>query len=328
MKQREPRTAMAARSRTLAFLRRLFALATLQALVLLPAAASTPEEKLTAPRPSASDEFGGAMAIDAATLVVSEHRNDDLGAAAGAVYVYEKDLGGDGNWALVRQIYASDAHHDDKFGISVALSGDTLVVGSFLDDDGGRDSGSVYVYERDAGGQDNWGEVAKLTASLPSAVDRFGISVALDGATLVVGADKYDGTASDAGAAYVFERDADTGSWAEVSLLTASDRRGYDKFGVAVAVHGDTLVVGANQENNSGGSDAGAVYVFKRGVEGIGNWDEVVKLTATDGDKDFRFGTSVAIFDATLVVGGDEQDEGAGSVYISSATKRQTLGTR
>jgi hypothetical protein len=217
----------------------------------------------------------------------------------------------------VQQIYASDAHSGDKFGVSVALSGDLLAVGAYLDDDGEKDSGSVYLYQRDAGGSDNWGEIKKLAASVASKSDRFGISVALDGTTLVVGANKYDGGKSDAGAAYIFEQDAGgAGNWGQVKLLTASDRGSYDKFGVAVAINAGTVVVGSNQDNNGGGSDAGSAYVFAQDEGGAGNWGELAKLTASDGDSDYRFGTSVAASTGTLVVGGDAEGEDTGAAYV------------
>ena len=104
----------------------------------------------------------------------------------------------------VKKLTASDAQAGDQFGISVALSGDTAVVGANGEDAGGTNAGAAYVLQRDQGGADNWGQVTKLTASDAQANDFFGISVALSGDTAVVGANEEDAGGSGAGAAYVF----------------------------------------------------------------------------------------------------------------------------
>jgi hypothetical protein len=271
----------------------------------------------TAPSPSADDEFGGATSIDGDTLVVGEHRNDDLEVAGGAVYVFERHLGGTDAWGLAKQIYASDTQSYDKFGVSVAVSGDTIAIGAYLDDDVVSDSGSVYLYERDAGGPGNWGEVQKITAALPGGSEHFGISVSLDGSRLVVGADRYDGVKSDGGAAYVFEKDAGgLGTWGQVKLLLPSDAGSFDRFGAAVAIAGSTVLVGSYKDNNDGGSDAGSAYVFEKGAGGADNWGEVAKLTASDGEEDDYFGISVAVEGTTAVVGGDAENPSTGSAYV------------
>ena len=114
----------------------------------------------------------------------------------------------------VKKLLASNPQDGDQFGWSVAVSGDTAVVGAWLEDDGGSDAGAAYVFQRDQGGADNWGEVEKLTASDAEADDRFGGGVAVSGDTAVVGAIGKDAGGGDfAGAAYVFERknaDGDT----------------------------------------------------------------------------------------------------------------------
>ncbi len=107
----------------------------------------------------------------------------------------------------VKKLLASDAQAGDEFGRSVAVRGDTAVVGAYFEDAGGADAGAAYVFGRDQSGADNWGEVKKLTASDAQSGDRFGISVAMSGDTAVVGAAYEDAGGSDAGAAYVFQRE-------------------------------------------------------------------------------------------------------------------------
>jgi hypothetical protein len=192
------------------------------------------------------------------------------------------------------ELTASDGAFSDTFGSAVAISGDTAVVGAPRDDHAVNaewDKGSAYVFERDAGGEGAWGEVAKLTASDAAENDFFGASVAMDGDRLVVGAWNDDGK----GAAYVFERDA--GAWSEVAKLTASDAAADDGFGDPVAIDGDTVVVGAvldDHEVNGGDEDEkGSAYVFERDAGGAGAWGEVARLTASDaaaGDCLRRFG--------------------------------------
>ena len=127
--------------------------------------------------------------------------------------------------AELAKLTASDGAVSDEFGRSVSVDGDTMVVGAYRDDDNGFQSGSAYVFVRPSGG--DWSEasqVAKLTASDGAADDEFGISVSVDGDTVVVGANGHDDSGSDSGSAYVFVKPL-TG-WAdatETAKLTASD---------------------------------------------------------------------------------------------------------
>jgi hypothetical protein len=193
---------------------------------------------------------------------------------AGAAYVFERNQGGGDNWGEVAILHASDAQGDDRFGQSVSISGDTLVVGANYENGGTGDplsgAGAAYVFERNQDGADNWGEVTILQASDAQAYDRFGQSVSISGDTLVVGAYREDGGAGDpfssSGAAYIFERNQDGGdNWGEVMILRASDAQTGDDFGQSVSISGYTLVVGAYYEDGGAGdplSDAGAAYVF------------------------------------------------------------------
>ena len=149
-----------------------------------------------------------------------------------------------------QKITASDAAADDHFGVSVAISGDTAVVGANFDDDGFDNSGSAYVFVQDGNG--NWTQESKLTAMDAAMDDNFGISVAISGDTAVVGANFDDGGGIDSGAAYVFERDG-MGVWAEMAKLTASDAAADDDFASSVAISGDTIVVGASFHDGDGG---------------------------------------------------------------------------
>ena len=278
------------------------------------------ETKITASDGADGDYFGYSVALDGTTLVVGAFYDDDSGLQSGSVYVYDlnKTPEDDG---FERKITASDGAVDDRFGQTVALDGTTLVVGAYLDDDKRSESGSVYVYDLTKTPEDD-GFETKITASDGASNDQFGVSVALDRTTLVVGAYRDDDNGSDSGSVYVYDltkTSADTGF---ETKITASDGESYDSFGRSVAIDGTTLVVGAYRDDDNG-SDSGSVYVYDltktSGEDGFER-----KITASDGAVDDRFGRSVAIDGTTLVVGAYFDDANAtdsGSVYVYDLTK-------
>ena len=217
---------------------------------------------------------------------------------------------------------------DDKFGYSVAVDGDTAVIGAYQDDDNGQDSGAAYIFTRSAG---VWSQAAKLTASDGEAYDNFGISVAVDGDTVVIGASGDDGNGADSGSAYVFTKA--NGVWSQAAKLTASDGAALDYFGYSVAVSGDTVLVGAYQDDReetlteTGLEDSGSAYIFIKPDGGWADWDEsgdngdteAAKLTATDAADDDYFGISVALHDDTAAIGAPGHDEDgvdSGAIYV------------
>ena len=154
------------------------------------------------------------------------------------------------------KLTASDAESEDDFGRSVSISGDTAIIGSPFDDDGGSNSGSAYVFVRSG---TTWTEQAKLTASDGASGDQFGFSVSISGDTAIIGATKDDGARPDSGSAYVFVRSA--GTWTEQAKLTATKAASEDNFGDSVSISGDTAVVGSIGDDD-GGSRAGSAYVY------------------------------------------------------------------
>jgi hypothetical protein len=276
-------------------------------------------QKLTASDAEDDDRFGCAVAVSGDTIVVGAWSEDGEGTDRGAAYVFERKSGS-GLWAEAKKLTASDAEDGDGFGggRSVAISGDTVVVGAGSEDGSGDGRGAAYVFERDSGGAGNWGEVKKLTASDAEDGDWFGGSVAADGDTIVVGASYEDGMGVDLGAAYIFERDSGgSGNWGEVKKLSASDPENSDYFGQSVAVNAPVggrlahVVVTANGEDGAG-SNRGAAYVFERDSDGPGNWGQERKLSASDAEDDDYFGYAVAINGLTIVVGAGAED-GAGT---------------
>ena len=179
------------------------------------------------------------------------------------------------SWSEQQKLVANDGAEEDDFGFSMVLSGDTLVVGASYDsNDNGSNSGSAYVFVPSG---TTWTQQQKLVASDGAANDDFGISVALSGDTLVVGAALDDDNGSTSGSVYVFVRSGTT--WTQQQKLVASDGVAYDEFGGSVTLDGDTLVVGAALDDDNG-SASGSVYVFVRSGT---SWSLQQKLVASDG---------------------------------------------
>lgn len=274
--------------------------------------------KLIGTDTASCDYFGFSVAISGDTAVVGARHNDPGGLSeAGAAYIFTRDQGGADAWGQVAKLTAGDAEPGDSFGISVAISGDTVVVGSALDDhDGKYHAGSAYVFMRDTGGTDAWGQVAKLTAADAEERDEFGTSVAVEGDTVVVGAilDNHPGLLG-TGSAYIFMRDlGGANAWGELIKITASDDEVGDEFGTSLAISGDSVVVGV------GGYAGEEAYVFDRNSGGSGVWGQVAKITASDAGANDDFGYAVAIDRDTVVVGaalaGFSGQPTAGSAYV------------
>jgi len=269
------------------------------------------QAKLMAADGKAEDTFGGNVALSGDTVVVGVIRDDDKvkGEDSGSAYVFIRT---ESNWNQQAKLTALDASAGDSFGYGIGLSGDTLVLSAPFDDDKGKDSGSVYVFTRTG---DTWSQQAKIIAEDGSEGDVFGISIAISGDTILVGADLNEEMGFNAGAAYVFTRSG--GSWTQQAKLTANDGAAGDLFGVRVALEEDTALISARRDDdNIMGIDSGSAYIFTR----VGNtWDQQVKLNAPDGAKDDRFGRSVALSGDNALIGAmfqDEQGENSGSAYL------------
>ncbi|MCB0170160.1 MAG: choice-of-anchor D domain-containing protein, partial [Anaerolineae bacterium] len=277
-------------------------------------------KKLAPSDEHAGDRFGNAVAINGNTLVVGAFQNDDAGTGSGSAYVFERNQGGADQWGEVAKITASDAAAADQFGISVTISGDTLVVGAHQDSDTGQFSGSAYVFERDQGGINQWGEFTKITATTSITGDRFGTAVALSGDTLFVGAPFIDESGNNFGLVYIFERNqGGADQWGYVTEFNAADTGSGDRFGEAISISDDTVVVGAIGTSTPGIGSAGAAYVFMRNQGGTNQWGQVQRLIASDAAQSDWFGDAVAISGDTVIVGAHQDDDfgtRTGSAYI------------
>jgi hypothetical protein len=310
----------------------------------------------------ANDGFGSSVAVSGSTVVigapfedsnaigVNGDQDDDSSSDAGAAYVFVRD--GNGSWSQQAYLKASNTDSFDGFGFSVAVSGDTIVVGANREDSDATGvngnqadnsaafAGAAYVFMRDGGG--NWSQQAYLKASNTDA-DQFGSSVAVSGDTVVVGApleasiatgvdgDQTDNSATAAGAAYVFVRDG--GNWSQQAYLKASNTDALDAFGGKVAVSADTAVIAARFEDSiatgvdgdqtdNSATAAGAAYVFVR--DSGGAWTQDAYLKASNSEVEDYFGTSVAVSGDTAVVGASGEDGNGTGVDADQADNSAT----
>ena len=265
------------------------------------------QAKLMASDAAVGDEFGRSVAIDGDTAVVSASEDDSR---SGSVYVFTRT---GTTWTQQAKLRAEDAAAGDHFGIAVAISGDTVVIGAYEDDDAGNRSGSAYVFTRSGS---TWSQQAKLTAADASAEEEFGRSVAVSGNTAVVGATVSGEETEDPGlgSAYVFTRSG--AIWSQQAKLTASDTAPGDQFGISVAVTGDTAIVGAYLDDDAGIS-SGSAYVFMRSGT---TWTRQAKLTASDAGAEDRFGRSLAISGDVVVIGSERDDNDLGSARVFART--------
>lgn len=285
----------------------------------------TETAKLTASDPHDADEFGRRVAISGDTIVVGVPNDDvDLKVNQGSAYVFTKPVTGWTNSTETAKLTASDGVAGDLFGTSVAISGNTIVVGAHGHNHGaGVAEGQAYIFNQ-SGGWVTGTENARLTASVSYPQDNFGWSASIDGDVVVIGAPggaywAYPGKAS----AYVFIKPA--GGWigdlTEHAILTASDGIYSDEFADCVDISGDSIVVGAPVDDIGSQTDQGSAYVFSKPVSGWASMTETDKLVASDGTGGDKFGTSVGISGDTLIVGAPVDDitssnDDIGSAYI------------
>ncbi len=252
----------------------------------------------------AGDYLGYSVAIDGDVVVAGAYGDDTNGSDAGAVYIYEKPSSGWEDMNETVKLTAPDAATGDNFGKSVAISGDSAVIGSHSDDNTYLNAGAAYLFKKNPAGWASGSEVSKFTASDAAAHDAFGNSVAIDGNTVVVGAYNNDDAGTNSGSVYLFQKPLS--GWTdstETAKLTASDAMSGDFFGNSVAIANDAVLVGAHQRDSNVGSNSGAVYFFKKPLAGWSSTTENSRIVANDASAYGVFGVCVAMDGDSAVVG-------------------------
>lgn len=267
----------------------------------------TEQAKLTGigdARGDSGEDFGDAVAVDGDTAVVGAPGHDLPARDTGAAYVFVRTAG---VWTLEAKLSPVGPPAVTRFGVSVAVSGDTVVVGA-----GSFSSSGAYVFVRSGG---VWTQEARLIGSDTQTSDRFGAAVSVSGDTVVVGAPSdTTGFGFQSGSAHVFVRSG--GVWAEQQKLLPADLAADDLFGQSVSVSGDSLVAGSPGDDTGFGIDAGSAYVF---VRSGAVWAQETKLTAPGGAAWNGFGSSVSMHLDAAAVGAPAESagpSGAGAVHI------------
>ena len=314
----------------------------------------SPQAYLKASNTQEEDQFGyrvdvsgdlivvSAVGEDSGSTGVNGDQSDESASSAGAAYVFARS---GTTWSQEAYLKASDTVTSegpgDRFGESVSIAGDTIVVGAAGEDSGAsgvdgdatdntaESAGAAWVFVRDG---TSWSQQAYLKASNTGAGDRLGYAVAVQGDTIAVGAyaedsaasgvggDQGDDSAENAGAVYVYVRSGAT--WTQQAYLKASNPDPADQFGLGVDVDGDRVFVGAQGEDSSSpGIDgdqaddsltlAGAAYLFGRDGS---TWTQRSYVKASNPGQNDRFAVMVAVDDDTLIAGAGFEDSGAGGV--------------
>ena len=233
-------------------------------------------------------------------IVVGAPYDDDDGMNSGSVGLFSSSS----PYSQLAKLTASDAAYLDEFGTAVAVTASLVVVGAPRDDDGGSNSGSVYLFSSSS----PYSQLAKITASDAAGGDDFGSVVAVSDSLIVVGAP------GGSGSVYLF---LSSSPYSQLAKLTASDAAAQDSFGTAVAVTASLVVVGAPRDDD-GGSNSGSVYLFSSSSP----YSQLAKITASDAAEWALFGIAVAVSDSLIVVGASR---GSGSVYLFSSSTHTQL---
>ncbi|WP_432798337.1 FG-GAP repeat protein [Poriferisphaera sp. WC338] len=264
--------------------------------------------KLIADDAAMGDRFGESVGVSGNHAIVGAFHNDENGLGSGAAYIFNATTG-----QQIHKLAADDAAADDYLGSAVGISGNLAVVGAYGDDDFGSFSGSAYVFNATTGQQ-----VSKLNALDADEGDYFGRSVGISGGIAIVGAIENDDHGTRSGSAYLFN--ATTGE--QFHKLTADDAAEDDRFGHAVAISGNTAIVGA-QGNDDDGSFSGSAYLFD-----VTTGEQLFKLTADDAASGDGFGISVAISGDIAIVGAwhdDDHGQDSGSAYFFDITTGEQI---
>jgi hypothetical protein len=257
------------------------------------------------------DQFGSSIAMDGNQMVIGSRT---------ALYVFERNAAG--TWIEKKRLVPTTPRSTAGFGSVVSISGDLIAAGAGQYDSPNQPAGSVFLFEKNAGGAGNWGQTKTLVAPDGPSDNRFGAKLDLDGDRLAVAALRADTNLNPTGAVHIFERNqGGAGAWGAVAKVTSGTGR-FDQFGRGVDLKGDLLVVGAPYEFRA--------YAFDRAGSGAGGWVRSQTLAPGDEGRDIQtgygFGSAVLIGEETIFVGapGDPSsglNNGGGAIYTFNRTR-------
>lgn len=264
------------------------------------------DQELHAALPAQDDEFGHAIDLDENRIIIGAYRADGAGITdRGAVYIF--DYNGT-SWNETQKITYAGANQDDFFGYDVALKGNRAVVGAYLDDDNGVNSGSAFIYDLSG----SWNLTQKITPTDGMSGDAFGFSVDLWQDKVACGAYANSAKGPGFGAVYIFELN---GTWTQDTTLYASDGNTDDWFGYDVSFDSTSLLVGAFH-NDDFGAESGSAYFFRHNGN---DWLEEMNITASDAALGDEFGQHLKIHGMQMIIGSaldDDNGSNSGSAYL------------
>ncbi len=254
---------------------------------------------------TALDLFGCAVAVSGTTAIVGANQDDENGQYSGSAYLFGTSTG-----TQLFKLTPNDGAYRDSFGFAVAISGTTALVSGHLNNDAGPDSGSAYLFDTTTGQQ-----LFKLLPNDGAAEDQFGFSVAINGTLAIVGSPYDDDNGGNSGSAYIF----DTTTGQQLLKLLASDGEHDDNFGMSVALHGATAVIGAVGDDDLGYA-AGAAYLFD-----VTTGQQLYKLLPNEGEAGDWIGRGVGIRNNTAIVGAPYHNTNSGSAYVFDVSTGQQI---
>ena len=251
--------------------------------------------------------FGKVISYSNNWLAISAIYDEDNGIKSGAVYIFEYN--GE-NWTEHSKIIAFDGDSYDRFGYSICINQDRLVVGSIYDDDNGENSGSVYLYEFI---NNNWALVGKISPNNLDEMDMFGISVSIFGDYLSIGSKQSYLSLDDAGSVSIYK--IIDNNLLYVQTIIPDDINVYDHFGSSISMNNNILSIGSKYDDDKG-INSGSVYIYQMSD---GNWSYYTKITPSDGNINDNFGVTLSLNSNNwLAIGSIDDDLGvnSGSLYI------------
>ncbi len=295
-------------------------------------------QKIVASDRNPVDAFGISVSINEDYLIVGSASEDHDAAGknylinAGSAYIFKNNSG---TWTQIQKIVASDRSDEDRFGFSVSIYKDFIIVGAFNEDEDLTGSntilgaGSAYIFKNNSG---TWTQTQKLIASDRGANDIFGVEVKIAEEYAIIGAPSEDhntlglDSLNNAGSAYIFKKN-NNGNWFQIQKIVAPDRESFGLFGYSISISDDYAVIGASRSRKGNLGDnniysAGSAYLFKNNLS---VWSEYQKIIASDREINDCFGSSVAISGKYAIVGAYYEDHNetgnkpitnAGSSYI------------
>ncbi len=269
----------------------------------------TQTQKILASDGAQGDTFGWSIALDNDTALIAADQEFNQG--CGKVYVFTRT---GVVWTQQAILLPPNGSSGDRFGYKVTIDGDTALIGAIYDDEQGTDAGAAYVFTR-AG--TTWSLQQKLLASDGAAGDYFGVCVSLEHDTAFIGAHWDDDVVVDSGSVYVFTRNGTT--WTQTQKILAPDGDIGDRFGIYVSLSGDSVLIGANRDDDNG-NDAGAAYIYTRSGT---TWTQQAKLLASDGAADDWLGVYASLSGDTALIGAGNHDDlglNSGAAYVFTRT--------